>query len=113
MTNPFESLRIPAIVGKVSESYSSTIICQKSGNFISMMVAELEPGKFAFGFDVSIDGRRRKMLPGEGQGYFLTREDAELYALGYIKARAQNMPHEFLDAINSNIAARQSLSLFD
>lgn len=112
-TNPFESLRVPGIVGKVANTFNSRTICQRGDDSIEVMEAEVAPGKWGFGYIVNFNGSRRQLLPGEGQGWFRSDKDALLYALGYVRARSSNLPLDFKYSIDVAISKLRNVSLFD
>lgn len=111
--NPFESLRVPGIVGKVAHTYSAQLIAQQGQDFIQIMQAEIEPGKYGFGYHLSLSGRKYLQNPGEGQGWFRSPDDALMYALGHIRARSHLLPQHFTFAIDAAIRNLQTRSLFD
>ena len=111
--NPFESLRVPGIVGKVASSYNARTICHRGDDSVQVIEAELEPGKWGFGYIVDFRGSRRKLIPGEGQGWFRSANDALLYALGYVRARAGNLPEDFIYSIDVAISKLRNIHLFD
>lgn len=113
MINQFESLRIPGIVGKVSHNFNAYIICQRGDNSIQVMEAEIDKGKFAFGYVINFDGNRYSVLPGEKQGWFRSGKDALLYALGYIKSRADRFPDDFKYSIDVAISKLWNVPLFE
>ncbi|MDE6255719.1 MAG: hypothetical protein K2M39_05950 [Muribaculaceae bacterium] len=111
--NPFESLRIPGIVGKVASTYNPRTICQRGGDSVSVIEAEIAPGKYGFGYCVIFNGTKRQLIPGEGQGWFRSANDALLYALGYVRVRSENLPPDFIYSIDVAISKLRNIPLFD
>lgn len=96
--NRFEHLRIPGVVGVDTSSDVETITFDK-GNY-TLLVREIQPGKWDYGFKILVDKCPTKM-PGEGSGWFRTKKDATLYGLDEMRHRAsyQELKYEIEAAI--------------
>ena len=113
--NPFESLRQPGIRGEdvISGCKSTTIFAAGEKAALQISTAELLPGVYGFGFYLHLDGVTRQMYPGEGSGWFRSEDDAMLYALGYIRYGAVDIPEDMKFAIDAAISRIRNVSLFD
>ena len=113
MKNPFESLRITGIVGTVASTYSPVTVYSKGMDCVQVLVEEIAPGKWAFGYIIDSKSGQIRKIPGEIQGHFLSRDDAMLYDLWNIKIMDLGLPKEAVDAINSKIWTITNKSLFE
>lgn len=114
MKNPFESLRIPGIVGTVATSYTTvTVYSNGAKECVQILVEELEPGKWAFGYLIYENGKRIRSIPGEGEGYFLSRDDAILYGLGELGRLQYKAAANAKGDIERMIRDMTQFSLFD
>lgn len=83
--NRYANLKIKGTVGKVGGTGINTItVANSMSESIAVYTAELEKGKFGSGIEINIGTLRKRVLPGEGDGWFTCERHAVLYALGYI-----------------------------
>lgn len=115
MANKFEHLRLPGILSHVSRNYRSEKIHSQGIRSISISIDEIDPGKFAFGFAVSTTEGFFSAIPGELSGYFATETNARLYALEYIREKAQGLTEDMIYSIDVAISKLRDipLPLFD
>lgn len=112
-SNPFESLRIPGIVGSVCRDCKADTIFQCSSACLQIRTGQLAPDKWGFGFLLVIDGKTFSCLPGEGAGWFRSPSDALLYGLGHIRRRKEDIPQDMLFSIDRAIDRIRNVPLFD
>ena len=86
--NKFEHLRQPGVVGSRPGADINTMSFAK-GDYI-LMFSEIQPGKWDFGIDFSSQGVRQIKLPGEGNGWFRSKNDAILYGIEVLRRNAKN-----------------------
>ncbi len=113
--NPFEILRKPGVCGTVATSgyKTSTVFSHGSSQALQIRTAELISGVWGFGFLLIIDNLKREMFPGEGSGWFLSEEDAVLYALAHIRHCGPHLPKDMKFAVDVAISKLRNKSLFD
>lgn len=113
MKNKFESLRIPGVVGAVRSDYATTTLHQKGeSEVIQIFTAELEPGKWGFGFFLKFGSVSRKQIPGEHAGWFYSQKDAQIYAMEHIRL-SDLISDELKYTIERSISIINWPSLFD
>ncbi len=115
--NQFRSLQQPGIRGQaVSRDYKSISIYNTQALSVQIRTGQLIPGVWDFGFAVTTSGpngiaQTSSKVPGEGQGWFKSEEDAVLFALGHLRAMFEP-GSDIVAAIDSKIAGLTNKSLF-
>lgn len=81
----FESLKQPGIKGKVAtKDYEQIKVYEYKESYIIIRIAELLPGVWGEGYETFDGAHRQEKKPGEGEGWFRSRNDAQLYTMGYL-----------------------------
>ena len=113
--NPFESLRIPAVRGAVASTDFEADTIYAFGTYAAFQIrtARIDNDAWAFGFFLQIGDLRREMLPGEGAGWFRSKADAMLYALGHIRYSDLPLPEDMVFSIDTYISKIRNVPLFD
>ena len=86
--NKFEHLRQPGVIGSRPGADINTMSFAK-GNYI-LMFSEIQKGKWDYGVNISSQALRHIKLPGEGNGWFKSENDAILYGLEVLRRKAKN-----------------------
>lgn len=111
-TNQFLRLRRPGIKGQVQSSCDEKILVYNTADCtIQISCAELLTGVWDFGYLFVTDGKRREKLPGEGEGWFKSRIDAVLFALGEMRTHFDISSAQVF-AIDRMISSLSNQSLF-
>lgn len=113
--NPFESLRVPAVRGVVAATDFETQTIYANGTYGAFQIrtARIDADAWAFGFFLQVGDLRREMLPGEGAGWFRSKADATLYALGHVRYAGLPLPEDMVFSIDTYISKIRNVPLFD
>ena len=112
-TNRYESLRQPGVRGQVvARDFRSQTIYNTMATSITVITGELLPGVWDYGYTIHRAGfPMQSRLPGEGEGWFKTEDDARLYALETLRAKFDPRSPEAC-TIDAHITRLISPSLF-
>lgn len=112
--NPYEHLRHQENIWPcTAQHYEHVKVADFSPEHIDMYTAEIDPGKFSYGYMIGFkDGRQASKMPGDLSGWFSSRKDAELYFLGYIIRYKEYFSDEAIRAVKKLIVERIQINLF-
>lgn len=109
--NPYSSLRQPGIRGQANPSgQTRETIYNTQAISVTVITAQLLPGVWDYGYEINGEIRQSKM-PGEGEGWFRTQNDALLFCLGYLRMLF-DIGSPQLNAIDSRIITQVNPGLF-
>lgn len=113
--NPFESLRVPGVVGNVAARNFNvtTIYAQGATATLQIRTAKLNQDAWGFGFYLQMEEDIRQMLPGEASGWFRSESDAMLYALGHIRYGSAPIHPDMKMAADAAISKIRNVPLFE
>lgn len=81
-TNPYSKRRKPGVRGSVPRDFETINVFDRAGESVRIYVGSLDKGAYDSGYEIHLkDGSQLKRLPGVGQGWFESKDDATLYAL--------------------------------
>lgn len=110
--NPYRRLLHPGIVGQVNTREFETISLiniQAAG--VQIRVGELLQDVWDYGFFVKTDemAAPKEKYPGEGEGWFASRQDAMLYGLASLRAMPELTKWREIIEVHLNETANRSL----
>lgn len=111
--NPFESLRCPGIPDGDIDAFDTIIVYNDRKEIVKILVADAGDGRFAFGYDIFfLNGRHAKKRPSLEMGYCLSRDNAILYFLGYMRKYASYFSNNVISEVDRLIGQYSQATLF-
>lgn len=112
-TNPFESLCVRQAVDPVEVNKITAINVFEGRECLTVYVAEIAPDKIGAGFYYKTrDDVEKKLIPGDGAGWFMCADDAILYTLGYFRYVKRIFSEDGQYEIDNMIYQYRNIGLF-